>query len=124
VQDVDRDLAEAFGLDRPVGALVVKVLPDSPAERGGMLPGDVVLEVNGKALSDANSLPMHVGQIMPGEEVRVTVARDRTFITLKFKLAETPDSARAPLLMDEESQALPARAPSHPSGHAPLPRRG
>lgn len=124
VQDVDRDLAEAFGLDRPVGALVVEVLAESPAERGGMLPGDVVLEVNGKALSDANSLPMHVGQIMPGEEVRVTVARDRTFITLKFKLAETPDSARAPLLMDEESQALPARAPSHPSGHAPLPRRG
>ena len=123
VQDVDRDLAEAFGLDRPVGALVVQVLPDSPAERGGMLPGDVVLEVNGQPLSDATSLPMLVGQIMPGEEVRVTVARDRKFVTLKIKLIETPDSARAPALMQDDAQTMPTGIPSHGPAHSPQLRR-
>lgn len=124
VQDVDRDLAEAFGLDRPVGALVVQVLPDSPAERGGMLPGDVVLEVNGQPLSDASSLPMLVGQIMPGEDVKLTVARDRKFVTLKIKLIETPDSARAPVSIQHDDQTMPTHASSNSAAHAPLLRRG
>jgi len=110
VQDVDRDLAEAFGLDRPVGALVVHVLPDSPAERGGLQPGDVVLEVGGKPLSDASSLPMLVGQLMPGEEARVMVARERKFVTLRIRLADTPGSARAPRLVPDEESIKPARA--------------
>lgn len=114
VQDMDRELAAAFGLDRPVGALVVRVLADSPAERAGLLPGDVVLEVNGTRLADASSLPMLVGRIPPGGEARLTVARDGKFLTLTLRVAETPDSAEAPTSSEPGSAATPTRAPRLP----------
>ncbi len=110
VQDIDRDLAAAFGLDRPVGALIVQVIADSPADRAGLLPGDVVLEVNDQPLSDASSLPMLIGRLMPGEEARVTVARNNRFITLRIQVTETPGSVQAPSMESLELQTSPARA--------------
>ncbi|MEW6764827.1 MAG: Do family serine endopeptidase [Pseudomonadota bacterium] len=109
VQDIDRDLAEAFGLDRPVGALVVQVLPDSPAERAGLMPGDVVLEVNGKALSDASSLPMLIGRLLPGEEARLTVVRKREFVTLRIKVADTPQASLTPAILTKDQVTMPTR---------------
>jgi len=119
VQDVDRDLAAAFGLDRPVGALVVRVLPDSPAEHAGLMPGDVVLKVNGTPLGDASSLPMLVGRIPPGEEARLTVAREGKFVTLRVRVVETPDTAVAPQAPEVGVSTLPTRAPrGYPRLHA------
>ncbi|MFZ5579967.1 MAG: Do family serine endopeptidase [Pseudomonadota bacterium] len=106
VQDIDRDLAAAFGLDRPVGALVVRVLPDTPAERAGLLPGDVILEVNGDSLTDASSLPMLIGQLQPGDEAKVIVARERKFVTLRIQVSQTPDSAEA--TVPREAPVAPA----------------
>ncbi len=109
VQDMDRDLAAAFGLDRPVGALVVRVLPDSPAEHAGLLPGDVVLEVNGVSLADASSLPMLVGRILPGEEAKLTVAREGKFVTLRLRVVETPNAAVAPQAPEVDASTMPTR---------------
>jgi serine protease Do len=119
VQDMDRDLAAALGLDRPVGALVVRVLPDSPAERAGLVPGDVVLEVNGAPLVDASSLPMLVGRILPGEEARLTVAREGKFVTLRMRVVETPDAAEAPQAPGGDAPTKPTRVPrDHPRPHS------
>lgn len=119
VQDMDRDLAAALGLDRPVGALVVRVLPGSPAELAGLLPGDVVLEVNGVKLVDASSLPMLVGRIPPGEEAKLTVAREGKFVTLRMRVVETPDTAAAPRARQVDASSMPARATQgHPRLHA------
>ncbi|MGK0673274.1 MAG: Do family serine endopeptidase [Halothiobacillaceae bacterium] len=117
VQDMDRDLAAAFGLDRPVGALVVRVLPDTPAEFAGLMPGDVVLEVNGEPLSDASSLPMLVGRIPPGEEAKLTVAREGKWVTLRLRVVETPNAAVAPRTPKVEGSTMPTCVPR---GHAQL----
>ena len=73
---VTRELAEALGLERPVGALVNDVSPDSAAERAGILPGDVILSFNGVELEIWNELPPLVGANPPGSRAQVEVSRD------------------------------------------------
>jgi len=75
IQSVDRERADALGLDRPVGALVNRVEPGSAAERAGIEVGDVILEVNGRNIEVFSDLPPIVGSVRPGEEVSLTVSR-------------------------------------------------
>ena len=72
IQSVDRERADALGLDRPVGALVNRVEPGSAAERAGIEVGDVILEVNGRNIEVFSDLPPVVGSVRPGEEVSLT----------------------------------------------------
>ncbi|MBL39211.1 MAG: hypothetical protein CMP07_12460 [Xanthomonadales bacterium] len=75
IQSVDRERADALGLDRPVGALVNRVEPGSAAERAGIEVGDVILEVNGRNIEVFSDLPPVVGSVRPGEEVSLTISR-------------------------------------------------
>lgn len=75
IQGVDRERANALGLDRPVGALVNRVEPGSAAERAGIQVGDVILEVNGRDIEVFSDLPPIVGSVRPGEEVSLTISR-------------------------------------------------
>ena len=61
IQDVTHDLAESFGMDHPRGALVAKVLPDSPARAAGLQAGDVIVNFDGKDIRGSSSLPPIVG---------------------------------------------------------------
>ncbi len=61
IQSVTRDLAESFGMDKPVGALVAEIVPDSPAAKSDLQPGDVIVEYNGDPLEDMSDLPPMVG---------------------------------------------------------------
>lgn len=76
IQDVDRDLAESFGLDRPRGALVAQVGAGSPAEASGIQSGDIILEFNGQPINTSSDLPHVVGLVAPGSEVSAMVRRD------------------------------------------------
>ncbi|MES1941434.1 periplasmic serine protease, Do/DeqQ family protein [Salinisphaera sp. T5B8] len=76
IQDVDRELAESFKLKRPEGALVARVMPDSPAEAAGLEAGDVILSFNDQPVDSAASLPPLVGTVAPGKSASVTVLRD------------------------------------------------
>ncbi|MDX2464505.1 MAG: trypsin-like peptidase domain-containing protein [Porticoccus sp.] len=73
IQDVDKNLAESFGLDKPVGALVAQVEPESPAAKAGLGPGDVVLRLNGQDIVHSGDLPHVVGLLAPGEIITVEV---------------------------------------------------
>jgi serine protease Do len=75
VQEVDRDLAQQFGLDKAEGALVARVLPESPAARAGLREGDVILRYNGESLPSSSSLPHMVGVTDPGEVATLEVVR-------------------------------------------------
>ena len=76
IQDVDRNLAESFGMDRPMGALVAQVGADSPAEQAGMESGDIILEFDGQAINSSSDLPHVVGLIAPGTSATAVIRRD------------------------------------------------
>src|SRR6185436_21115507 len=88
VQNVNSDIAQSLGLDKVAGALVSSVSPDSPAARAGVKRGDVVVELDGAAVADSNSLRNHVARMQPGSTVRLKVLRDGQAHDLTAKLAE------------------------------------
>jgi len=73
---VTREMAEALGLDRPVGALVNDVTEDGSADRAGIKPGDVILEFNDAQVETWNDLPPLVGANPPGVKATVMVSRE------------------------------------------------
>ncbi|MEX0606941.1 MAG: Do family serine endopeptidase [Halofilum sp. (in: g-proteobacteria)] len=76
VQPVDRGLAESFGLERTVGALVADVVPDGPAGHADLQAGDVILEFNGQPVDESSDLPPLVGRTPVGEEAEVMIMRE------------------------------------------------
>lgn len=76
IQEVDRDLADSFGLDTPKGALVAQVEPDGPADRSGIKVGDVIVTFGGMAIEVSGDLPHAVGRTSPGKSVPVNVIRE------------------------------------------------
>ena len=86
IQDVDKNLAESFGLKRPRGALVAEVSSDSPAEQAGLRTGDVIVTFDGKDIPTSSDLPHIVGLIAPGTAVPVDIVRDKKRKTIKVKV--------------------------------------
>ena len=93
IQDVTRDLAESFGMDRPEGALVAQVMPESPAAKAGFESGDVIVEFNGREVPRSGALPPMVGRTPVGDTVPVVVVRGGELATLDVTLEQLPDSA-------------------------------
>ena len=91
IQDVTRELAESFGMAKPGGALIAKVLPDSPAEGAGFQVGDVVLTFNEQEVKRSSDLPPIVGRTRVGTKVPVEVLRDGKSRTLYVITAELPE---------------------------------
>lgn len=90
IQEVTADLAESFGLDRPRGALVAQVQPDSPAARAGLQAADVILEFNGKPVENSGDLPRMVSMAKPGAQTPATVWRKGKSLQLNVVLGELP----------------------------------
>ena len=76
IQGVTRELAEAMGLDKPIGALVDSVNPGSAAEKAGIQSGDIILEFDGETIETSNDLPPIVGANPPGTEAEVVISRN------------------------------------------------
>ncbi len=86
IQRVDRDLAEAYGLDRPSGALISEVFVGSPAELAGLKVGDIIVEFNGKLIDLSSDLPHVVGRTRAETEVKVLIVRENKRKTLSVKV--------------------------------------
>lgn len=91
IQDVTRELAESFGLNKPQGALVSRVVADSPAAAAGFKAGDVILKFDGQHVETSSDLPPIVGRTMVGKEVDVIVMRDNKRQTIHVTIEELPD---------------------------------
>ena len=90
IQNVDRNLAESFGLEQPTGALVSKVLPDTPAAKAGIQAGDIILTFNGQIIHDSNALPPMVGASRVNEDVEMGVLRNGETIQVKVTIMQLP----------------------------------
>ena len=106
LQRVDADIASAVGLNRPQGALVSEVLPGSPAEKAGLLSGDVVLEIGGKKVDGLGALRSSVTLMKPGDEAVLTIRRNGENMTITAIVAENPESANQDSSSIEETTGL------------------
>ena len=111
IQDVDRELAESFGLKKPGGALVAQVLPDGPASKGGIQAGDIIVKFNGEEVDLSADLPHLVGRTRAGTTASVDVVRAGKNKRLKVKIGELSDSGNPFVAgtddVDEESSDSP-----------------
>ena len=88
IQDVNAQLAESFGLDRPRGALVSSVEKDGPAAKAGLQPGDVILAVNGKPIERYGELSGNIAAMKPGTDANVDVWRSGKKLSVTVKVTE------------------------------------
>ncbi len=91
IQDVTRELAESFAMSRPHGALVSRVVPDSPAEKAGLMIGDIIVEFNGQEIETSAELPPIVGMTPIDEQARVKIIRQGEKKTIVVTIGLLPD---------------------------------
>lgn len=109
IGEVTKDVAESLGLARAQGALVQRVEPGSPAERGGVEAGDIILRFNGASIEKSNDLPRQVGATKPGSRATVTVWRRGAARDLTLTVAELEPEKSA---TREERKPKPEQAPN------------
>jgi serine protease Do len=86
IQEVNQSLAESFGLAKPTGALISSVEKDSPAARGGLESGDVILSVDGREIQSSSELPPIIAGIRPGDSTRLRIWRKGKTREIKVKV--------------------------------------
>ena len=90
-QDITDNIARAMDLKSTQGALVTRVMENSPAEKGGLKEDDIILSVNGKTVKDAVGLRNHVAGLQPGSQARIMILRNGKEKALVVQLGELPD---------------------------------
>ncbi|HYL03718.1 MAG TPA: DegQ family serine endoprotease [Steroidobacteraceae bacterium] len=103
IQDLNAQLAESFGLDRPRGALVSSVEKDGPAAHAGMQPGDVILGVGGRPIEHYGELSGAIAAMKPGSETALQVWRNGKQQTVSVQIAELKE--QQPLAASRRSPA-------------------
>lgn len=90
IQEINKELAESFGMKNTNGALVSNIEKGSPAEKGGLEAGDVILKFDGKAVVTSADLPRIVGATKPGKQVPVEILRKGSNRNISIVLGEMP----------------------------------
>jgi serine protease Do len=89
IQNMNESMAKGLRLDDPnKGIFVGEVVPRSPAAKAGLLPYDVIMELNGRPVTDVNSFRNEIASTDPGQTAKLMVIRDGKKISLDIKLAE------------------------------------
>ncbi|GHV88862.1 serine protease [Spirochaetia bacterium] len=91
----DKDLAQALGIEGKRGALASQVFLDSPANKGGIQPGDFITHINGREVRGVNALTLAVGDLKPGERVTFTVIRDGAAQEITVRIEARTDAVAA-----------------------------
>ncbi len=108
IQDLDQSLARSFGLAHPHGALVSRVLPDSPASRAGLQVGDIILGYNGTPIRASSELPPLVGTSPVGQEAELEIHRQGKRLKLRVRIEELPREEEKAAPSDRRSGKAPA----------------
>jgi len=110
MREVDYALAEIFGMERPRGAFVDEVQPESPAAISGIHNEDIILDFNDHEIEYYTDLPFYVGQYRPGTKAEVLIFRDGELITRTVELGSSPTNIIAAVSPE------PARDRGNPLG--------
>jgi serine protease Do len=113
IQEVTKESADSFGLKSASGALVNSVEKGGPAEKAGVEPGDIILKVDGREVSNSNTLPRIITQVRPGTKVTLTVWRAGAQRDIAVTVAE----------MKEEVQTAQRRSGTPPPKEKAKPNR-
>lgn len=95
LQDIDRNLAEAYKLPKPEGSLITQVAPNSPAEKAGFKAGDVILKYNGTPISRTSELLNYLNRTTPKQSIQLEVLRDDQPKVISATLISAPDETPA-----------------------------
>ncbi|SMP14063.1 serine protease Do [Desulfurobacterium pacificum] len=95
IEDISPEIAQKFGVKH--GVLVTKVMSGSPAEKGGLKSGDVIIRYNGEPVKNVTDLQLKVINTRPGEKVKITVVRDGKEKVLTVKVGQMPGSGKVAL---------------------------
>lgn len=93
-QDITPELAESFGLTKKSGAIIAGVLKGGPADKAGMRPGDILVAVEGKPVSDTTDMLNLIAQLTPGNKARMTVQRKSQESTIDVIVGKRPRPRR------------------------------
>lgn len=94
-QELTVELAQAYGLEVPRGALVSEIVADGPAARAGLQLGDIIVAFDSIAIAESSDLPPVIGGSLPRTEHELTVLRDGQVISLKTMLGELGQAHRS-----------------------------
>ncbi|GAA4032063.1 Do family serine endopeptidase [Actimicrobium antarcticum] len=96
-QDITPELAESFGLGRKSGAIIAGVQKNGPADRAGMRPGDILIAVEGKPVTDTTEMLNLIAQLVPGIKAKMTVQRKSQETTLDVTIGKRPKQQSQPI---------------------------
>jgi serine protease Do len=94
IQGITPELAQQFGLKKDYGTLVADVIENSPAEKGGFMRGDVIIELDGKEVDEPYNMRNMVASTNPGEDVTFKVIRNGRVVSLQVTIGELPSEVQ------------------------------
>ena len=109
LQDIDRNLAEAYKLDKPEGSLITQVSPNSPADKAGFRSGDVIMKYNGSPISRTSELLNYLNRTQPNQSIQLEVLRDDKAKVISATLTSAPDDT--PAKAENTNTAKPQKGP-------------
>ncbi|MDP3842458.1 MAG: Do family serine endopeptidase [Oxalobacteraceae bacterium] len=93
-QDITPELAESFGLTRKTGAIIAGVLRDGPADKAGIKPGDILVAIEGKPVTDTTEMLNLIAQLTPGDKAKFTVLRRNQESEMRVTIGQRPKIQR------------------------------
>lgn len=120
IQEITRELAESFGMPKPMGALVAQVLPNSPSEKAGVKVGDVLLSVDGKPINHSADLPPIIGRYAIGSKAKLKILRNGKEMEIVATIEQLPDEE--PTRVGEKRSNEPAQQKTLGLSLAPVPK--
>jgi len=94
IQEVNKDLAESFGLKQAKGALVAQLVPGSPAELGGLISGDIITAFNDQQINLSTDLPHRVGRVKPGAQAKLNIVRNGKLKIIMLEIGALPETGQ------------------------------
>ncbi|MBN3562952.1 S1C family serine protease [Aliamphritea spongicola] len=110
-QEMTAQLAESFALEENRGLIIAGIYRDGPAHLGGLQPGDIMLEIEGKKIVDGRTSMRQIAQVRPGSQIRIKALRDGEMQDFTVEIIERPTPPKP--------DATPAQVPGQKADAAP-----